>query len=36
MKKKAIATLLATTMVIFYIFCQKYIIEGVLAGAVKG
>ena len=23
-------------IIIFYIFCQKYIIEGVVAGAVKG
>ena len=23
-------------IIIFYLFCQKYIIEGVVAGAVKG
>jgi len=23
-------------IIIFYMFCQKYIIEGVVAGAVKG
>ena len=23
-------------IIVFYMFCQKYIIEGVVAGAVKG
>ena len=32
----AMLVLAILPIVIFYIFCQKYIIEGVLAGAVKG
>ena len=32
----AMLVLAIVPIVIFYIFCQKYIIEGVLAGAVKG
>lgn len=32
----AVLVLAILPIVIFYIFCQKYIIEGVLAGAVKG
>ncbi len=32
----AVLVLAVTPIVIFYIACQKYIIEGVLAGAVKG
>lgn len=32
----AVLVLAITPIVIFYIVCQKYIIEGVLAGAVKG
>lgn len=32
----AVLVLAIVPIVIFYIFCQKYIIEGVMAGAVKG
>ena len=32
----AVIVLAILPIVIFYIVCQKYIIEGVLAGAVKG
>jgi raffinose/stachyose/melibiose transport system permease protein len=32
----AMLVLAILPIVIFYIVCQKYIIEGVLAGAVKG
>ncbi len=32
----AVLVLAITPIVIFYIICQKYIVEGVLAGAVKG
>ena len=32
----AVLALAIVPIVIFYIFCQKYIIEGVVAGAVKG
>ena len=32
----AMLVLAILPIVIFYIACQKYIIEGVLAGAVKG
>ena len=32
----AVLVLAIIPIVIFYLFCQKYIIEGVLAGAVKG
>ena len=32
----AVLVLAIVPIVIFYLFCQKYIIEGVLAGAVKG
>lgn len=32
----AVLVLAIIPIVIFYIFCQKYIIEGVIAGAVKG
>ncbi len=32
----AVLVLAILPIVIFYLFCQKYIIEGVLAGAVKG
>ena len=32
----AVLVLAILPIVIFYVFCQKYIIEGVLAGAVKG
>ena len=32
----AMLVLAILPIVIFYIICQKYIIEGVLAGAVKG
>lgn len=32
----AVLVLAITPIVVFYIVCQKYIIEGVLAGAVKG
>ena len=32
----AVLVLAIVPIVIFYIICQKYIIEGVLAGAVKG
>ncbi|MDY6354421.1 MAG: carbohydrate ABC transporter permease, partial [Lachnospiraceae bacterium] len=32
----AVLVLAILPIIIFYIACQKYIIEGVLAGAVKG
>jgi raffinose/stachyose/melibiose transport system permease protein len=32
----ALLVLSVIPIVIFYLFCQKYIIEGVVAGAVKG
>ena len=32
----AMIILAIITIIIFYIACQKYIIEGVVAGAVKG
>ena len=32
----AMLVLAIIPIVIFYLFCQKYIIEGVVAGAVKG
>jgi raffinose/stachyose/melibiose transport system permease protein len=32
----AVLVLAILPIIIFYIVCQKYIIEGVLAGAVKG
>jgi len=32
----ALLVLAIIPIVIFYLFCQKYIIEGVVAGAVKG
>lgn len=32
----AVLVLAIVPIIIFYLFCQKYIIEGVLAGAVKG
>ena len=32
----AMLTLAIIPIIIFYIFCQKYIIKGVAAGAVKG
>jgi raffinose/stachyose/melibiose transport system permease protein len=32
----AVLVLAIVPIVIFYIICQKYIIEGVMAGAVKG
>lgn len=32
----AMLVLAITPIIIFYLFCQKYIIEGVVAGAVKG
>ncbi|MNS27667.1 L-arabinose transport system permease protein AraQ [compost metagenome] len=32
----AMLVLAIVPIVIFYLFCQKYIIEGVVAGAVKG
>ena len=32
----AMLVLAMVPVIIFYLFCQKYIIKGVLAGAVKG
>ena len=32
----AVLVLAIIPIIVFYIFCQKYIIEGVVAGAVKG
>ena len=32
----AMLVLAIVPIIIFYIFCQKYIIKGVVAGAVKG
>ena len=32
----AVQVLAIVPIIIFYLFCQKYIIEGVVAGAVKG
>ena len=32
----AMLVLAIIPIVIFYLFCQKYIIKGVVAGAVKG
>ena len=32
----ALLVLSVIPIVVFYLFCQKYIIEGVVAGAVKG
>ena len=32
----AVLVLAILPIIVFYIICQKYIIEGVLAGAVKG
>ena len=32
----AVLVLAILPIILFYIACQKYIIEGVLAGAVKG
>jgi len=32
----AMLVLAIVPIIIFYLFCQKYIIEGVVAGAVKG
>ena len=34
MKKKLLIVIIP--IIIFYLTCQKYIIEGVVAGAVKG
>lgn len=31
-----LSVLFLVPIIIFYIFCQKYIIKGVVAGAVKG
>ena len=32
----AVLVLAIVPLVVFYVICQKYIIEGVMAGAVKG
>ena len=35
-RKLMVLVLAIVPVVIFYLFCQKYIVSGVLSGAVKG